>query len=103
MPSVVAEDRRLQRARTLAESIVDLSDDWDTSPLDLRDEPGDWAATACSANLRPFLAVRRRLGPPVHSGHAHLRPFLAFPRRFGQHDPQRVVWGKSVTVMLDQG
>ncbi|HEY9558620.1 MAG TPA: hypothetical protein VIR58_17915 [Acidimicrobiales bacterium] len=46
MPSVVAEDRRLQRARTLAESILDLSDDWDTSPLDLRDEPGDWAATA---------------------------------------------------------
>src|SRR3546814_17990512 len=38
MPSVVAEDRRLQRARTLAESILDLSDDWDTSPLDLRDE-----------------------------------------------------------------
>lgn len=46
MPVVVAEDRRLQRARTLAESILDLSDAWDTTPADLRQEPGDWAATA---------------------------------------------------------
>jgi hypothetical protein len=46
MPAVVAEDRRLQRARTLAETIIDLSDSLDTMPLDLADEPGDWAATA---------------------------------------------------------
>jgi hypothetical protein len=46
MPSVVAEDRRLQRARTLAETIIDLSDSLDTSPVDLSGEPGDWAATA---------------------------------------------------------
>lgn len=46
MPKVVAEDKRLQRARTLAETIIDLSDQWDTNPRDLRDEPGDWAATA---------------------------------------------------------
>ena len=46
MPAVVAEDRRLQRARTLAESILDLSDACDTVPGDLRDEPDDWAATA---------------------------------------------------------
>jgi len=46
MPAVVAEDRRLQRARTLAETIIDLSDSLDTMPVDLADEPGDWAATA---------------------------------------------------------
>jgi len=43
---VVAEDRRLQRARTLAETIIDLSDSLDTIPVDLTDESGDWAATA---------------------------------------------------------
>lgn len=46
MPAVVAEDRRLQRARTLAETIIDLSDSLDTMPVDLADDPGDWAATA---------------------------------------------------------
>jgi hypothetical protein len=46
MPAVVAEDRRLQRARTLAETIIDLSDSLDTTPVDLVDDPGDWAATA---------------------------------------------------------
>jgi hypothetical protein len=46
MPAVVTEDRRLQRARTLAESILDLSDSCDTMPGDLRVEPDDWAATA---------------------------------------------------------
>lgn len=46
MPAVVAEDRRLQRARTLAETIIDLSDSLDTTPVDLVDAPGDWAATA---------------------------------------------------------
>lgn len=46
MPAVVAEDRRLQRARTLAETIIDLSDSLDTTPVDLRDDPGEWAATA---------------------------------------------------------
>lgn len=46
MPAVVAEDQRLQRARTLAESILELSDSLDTGPADLGDEPGDWAATA---------------------------------------------------------
>ena len=46
MPNAVAEDRRLQRARTLAETILDLSDSIDTGPDDLRTEPGDWAATA---------------------------------------------------------
>jgi hypothetical protein len=46
MPAVVAEDRRLQRARTLAEAIIDLSDSLDTAPVDLNGEPGDWAATA---------------------------------------------------------
>ena len=46
MPAVVAEDQRLQRARTLAETILDLSDSLDTGPADLGDEPRDWAATA---------------------------------------------------------
>ena len=46
MPAVVREDRRQQRARTLAETIIDLSDSLDTAPVDLDGEPGDWAATA---------------------------------------------------------
>ena len=46
MPAVVAEDRRQQRARTLAETIIDLSDSLDTTPVDLDGEPGEWAATA---------------------------------------------------------
>ena len=46
MPAVVAEDRRQRRARTLAETIIDLSDGMDTTPVDLDGEPGDWAATA---------------------------------------------------------
>ncbi len=46
MPAVVAEDRRQRRARTLAESIIDLSDSLDTTPVDLGGEPGEWAATA---------------------------------------------------------
>ena len=46
MPAVVAEDRRQRRARTLAETIIDLSDSLDTTPMDLDAEPGEWAATA---------------------------------------------------------
>jgi hypothetical protein len=46
MPAVVAEDRRQRRARTLAETIIDLSDSMDTTPVDLDGEPGEWAATA---------------------------------------------------------
>jgi hypothetical protein len=46
MPAVVAEDRRLRRARTLAETIIDLSDSLDTTDVDLDGEPGEWAATA---------------------------------------------------------
>jgi hypothetical protein len=46
MPAVVAESRRQERARTLAESIIDLSDALDTGTVDLRDAPGEWAATA---------------------------------------------------------
>jgi hypothetical protein len=46
MPAVVAEDRRQQRARTLAETIIDLSDSLDTTPVDLDGGPGEWAATA---------------------------------------------------------
>ncbi|MEQ1787291.1 MAG: hypothetical protein ABL966_09575 [Acidimicrobiales bacterium] len=46
MPAVVSESRREARARTLAETIIDLSDSLDTAPVDLRDAPGDWAATA---------------------------------------------------------
>jgi hypothetical protein len=46
MPAVVREDRRQQRARTLAETIIDLSDSLDTTPIDLDGEPGEWAATA---------------------------------------------------------
>ena len=46
MPAVVAEDRRQQRSRTLAETIIDLSDSLDTTPIDLRVVPGEWAATA---------------------------------------------------------
>lgn len=46
MPAVVAEDRRQQRARTLAETIIDLSDSLDTGAIDLRADTGDWAATA---------------------------------------------------------
>lgn len=45
MPAVVTEDRRQQRARTLAETILDLSDSLDTASVDV-DEPGEWAATA---------------------------------------------------------
>lgn len=46
LPAVVSESRRQARARTLAETIIDLSDSLDTAPVDLRDAPGDWAATA---------------------------------------------------------
>ena len=46
MPAVVAEDRRQRRARTLAETIIDLSDSLDTTTIDLDREPGAWAATA---------------------------------------------------------
>jgi hypothetical protein len=46
MPAVVAEDRRQRRARTLAETIIDLSDSMDTTPVDLDGKPGEWAATA---------------------------------------------------------
>ena len=46
MPAVVAEDRRMRRARTLAETIIDLSDSLDTTPLDLDGERDEWAATA---------------------------------------------------------
>jgi hypothetical protein len=46
MPAVVAEDRRQQRARMLAESIMDLSDAMDTAPVDVRDRADEWAATA---------------------------------------------------------
>jgi hypothetical protein len=46
MPAVVAEDRRQQRARTLAETIIDLSDAMDTTTIDLRESADDWAATA---------------------------------------------------------
>jgi hypothetical protein len=46
MPAIVAEDRRQRRARTLAETIIDLSDSLDTTPLDLDGDPGEWAATA---------------------------------------------------------
>lgn len=46
IPPVVAESRRQERARTFAETILDLSDALDTGTVDLRDEPGPWAATA---------------------------------------------------------
>ena len=46
MPAVVAEDRRQRRARTLAETIIDLSDSMDTTQVDLDGDPGEWAATA---------------------------------------------------------
>jgi hypothetical protein len=44
--SVVSESRRQERARTLAETIIDLSDAMDTASIDLRHEQSDWAATA---------------------------------------------------------
>lgn len=46
MPALIAEDRRQHRARTLAETIIELSDSLDTAPMDLRAEPSHWAATA---------------------------------------------------------
>ena len=46
IPPVVAESRRQERARTLAETIIDLSDSLDTDPADLHGDPGAWAATA---------------------------------------------------------
>ncbi len=46
LPSVVVESRRQARARTLAETIIDLSDALDTGPVDLRGAPDEWAATA---------------------------------------------------------
>lgn len=46
MPAVVAEDRQQQRARMLAETILDISDSLDTGPIDLRQPAGEWAATA---------------------------------------------------------
>lgn len=38
MPAVVVESKRQERARTLAETIIDLSDSLDTAPIDLRDK-----------------------------------------------------------------
>jgi hypothetical protein len=35
MPAVVVESKRQERARTLAETIIDLSDSLDTTPIDL--------------------------------------------------------------------
>ena len=46
VPALITEDRRQHRARTLAETIIELSDSLDTAPMDLRAEPGHWAATA---------------------------------------------------------
>ena len=46
MPAKVAEDRRQQRARVFAETIIDLSDSLDTGVIDLRDDADPWAATA---------------------------------------------------------
>ncbi|MEO6318293.1 MAG: hypothetical protein ABIP36_05865 [Acidimicrobiales bacterium] len=46
MPAVVAEDRAQRRARTFAETIIDLSDALDTGPVDLREPADGWAATA---------------------------------------------------------
>ena len=45
MPAVVVESRRQERARTLAETIIDLSDSLDTGTIDLRDGHDDWATT----------------------------------------------------------
>ena len=44
----VVESRRQERARTLAETIIDLSDSLDTGTIDLRDNQDEWAATAPS-------------------------------------------------------
>jgi hypothetical protein len=46
IPPMIAESKRQERARTLAESILDLSDSLDTAPVDLDGHPGPWAATA---------------------------------------------------------
>jgi hypothetical protein len=46
MPPIVAESKRQERARTLAETIIDLSDALDTVAVDLRTPSEDWAVTA---------------------------------------------------------
>jgi trehalose-6-phosphatase len=46
LPPLIESSRRNERAQVFAESILELSDGIDTSPLDLRTEPGGWAATA---------------------------------------------------------
>jgi hypothetical protein len=46
IPPVVAEDRKQQRARVFAETVLDLADGLDTQYVDLRDAPGGWANTA---------------------------------------------------------
>ena len=46
IPPMIAESKRQERARTLAESILDLSDALDTGPVDLVPDQGPWAATA---------------------------------------------------------
>lgn len=45
IPALLAEDERHQRARTFAESILDLSDALDTVEIDLRGPPAPWSAT----------------------------------------------------------
>ena len=48
MPAAVVESRRQERARTLAETIIDLSDSLDTGTIDLRDGHDDWATTTAA-------------------------------------------------------
>jgi len=45
VPAAVEEDRLQQRARTLAATILELSDSLDTSEIDLRDRRGPRAGT----------------------------------------------------------
>ena len=52
MPAAVVESRRQERARTLAETIIDLSDSLDTGTIDLRDGHDDWATTTAAASAR---------------------------------------------------
>ena len=46
LPPVIAESKRQERARNLAETILDLSDSLETRPVDLDGDPDPWAATA---------------------------------------------------------
>lgn len=57
MPAVVIETKRQERARTLAETIIDLSDSMDTAPIDLRDKREWRGRHRLSPEASPFAEI----------------------------------------------